>query len=116
MDIALHAGEFSSSLFLREHVIRKVRSALGRLESKVRWVRVFLSDENGPRGGIDTCCRITVALEPGGRVVQYEGRGDSTWSAVARACRSLQYITARAVKRRTRKGRHRRGEWLPEIA
>ena len=45
---------------LREHVERRMQFALGRFAPEVAHVTVRLSDENGPRGGVDKRCHLTV--------------------------------------------------------
>lgn len=42
------------------HVHRRVHFALGRFAARIRNISVRLTDVNGPRGGIDTCCDIRV--------------------------------------------------------
>jgi ribosome-associated translation inhibitor RaiA len=45
---------------LRTLIAGKVASALSRLQVKATNVRVQFSDENGPKGGVDTRCSLTV--------------------------------------------------------
>lgn len=45
---------------LREYAQRRVHFTLRRFANRVEQVRIRLIDVNGPRGGIDTHCRITV--------------------------------------------------------
>ncbi len=47
---------------------RQVGFALGRFEPRIHSVRLRLDDVNGPKGGIDKHCRITVRLRTGGTV------------------------------------------------
>ena len=54
---------------LRRHTERRLLFALSRFDSRIRHVDVVLSDENGPRGGIDKVCRITVSLNQATDVV-----------------------------------------------
>jgi hypothetical protein len=46
--------------------------ALGRFASRVRSITVRLGDLNGPRGGIDKTCAVTVQLERPRRVLVVE--------------------------------------------
>lgn len=57
--------------------------ALGRLVRRVGRVGVYLSDENGPRGGVDKRCRVVVELTPG-RTAVVEGRDRTLRAAVGR--------------------------------
>jgi len=47
---------------LRQHIDRRVGQALNRFEQHVGSVRVALTDVNGPKGGPDKVCRLTVVL------------------------------------------------------
>ncbi len=48
---------------------RRLYSALGRFAASIDQVTVRLSDVNGPRGGIDKHCRISVATRAAGTLV-----------------------------------------------
>ena len=50
---------------LTAHVERRLRFALTRFSGRIGRVNVFLTDQNGPRGGIDKTCRIVVRLRDG---------------------------------------------------
>ncbi len=69
---------------VNRHLEKRARAALGRLAARVSSVTVALSDVNGPRGGEDLHCSVTVELVPNGSV-----RGEATdsdlFSAVGRA-------------------------------
>jgi ribosome-associated translation inhibitor RaiA len=45
---------------LRSLIAGKVSATLGRLQVKATTVRAQFSDENGPKGGIDTRCSLTI--------------------------------------------------------
>lgn len=46
----------------REVAERRLLFALSRFSSKIEQVCAVFSDTNGPRGGVDKSCRITVKL------------------------------------------------------
>lgn len=48
---------------------RQIGYALGRFESRIREVSVHLRDLNGPKGGIDKRCRVTVEFRTGGSLI-----------------------------------------------
>lgn len=90
---------------LKDHVERRVHFALGRFGDKVRKVRVTLEDVNGPRGGVDTLCRIQAHLAPRGTLVIEETRLHA-FSAVALAADRV----GRTMRRRLERwGARRRG-------
>lgn len=48
------------------------RFSLGRVDSRVQLCHFRIFDTNGPRGGVDKCCRITAHLLPSETVVVQE--------------------------------------------
>jgi putative sigma-54 modulation protein len=77
--------------------------ALRRFARRVDRVSVWLIDVNGPRGGIDKCCRIAVRLRPMGSAFVTE-RASDAYAALDRAAGRA----GRAVARRI--GRDHRGK------
>ncbi len=65
MEIELrHAPEGIS-----EYSHRRLAFALGRFRTAIHKVRVRFGDVNGPRGGLDKCCRMSADVVGGRRVV-----------------------------------------------
>jgi len=60
MKIELRFHGIQSSEALRDHTARRVRVHLSRFAREVSTVVVRLADVNGPRGGLDKRCQITV--------------------------------------------------------
>lgn len=60
----------------RGYAIDRVSQALATVATHIRRVTVYLTDENGPRGGLDKKCRVAVLLD-NGRPVTVEARGRS---------------------------------------
>jgi ribosome-associated translation inhibitor RaiA len=87
---------------VHRHLDRRVRASL-RSATDVRAATLSFSDDNGPRGGADLRCTVTLELTPRGSV-----RGEATSSdlmaalgrALARARGSLRRASGRG--RRTR--------------
>lgn len=48
---------------LRQHIERRMGQALDRFDQKVVSMRVAIADVNGPKGGPDKVCRLTVVLQ-----------------------------------------------------
>lgn len=67
IDIQAHHLELDAQQ--REQIQRRASFALSRLSSRIRQIDVHLTDINGPRGGIDTECRVQVRLDSGAPVV-----------------------------------------------
>lgn len=83
---------------LGDYIERRVRFALGRFAGRIDRVAVRLSDVNGPRGGIDKHCRVTVVLSPRG-VVRVEGSGDDPFALVARVAKRAGQAVRRTFGR-----------------
>lgn len=47
---------------LREHIEHRLGFALGRFEGRILTVHARVTDQNGPKGGIDQLCRLEVRL------------------------------------------------------
>ena len=65
----LHASGVEIEQGLREHIERRLTFALARFGSRVLRTVVYLTDNNGPKGGIDKSCLIVVRLRGLGEVI-----------------------------------------------
>lgn len=83
---------------LRTYVERRMRFALGRTSAALGRVVVRLADVNGPRGGEDKRCRVSLTVHPRTRVVVDELDHD-IYAAVDRAAGRAGRAAARAVGR-----------------
>lgn len=88
----------------RGYAIDRVGLALATVETHVRRVTVYLSDENGPRGGADKKCRVAVALDTG-RQVTVETRGDSLLGVVDGAAGKAERVIHEEIHRRNERRR-----------
>ena len=97
---------------LRDHVARKLGLATRRFVGRVERVVVRLVDLNGPRGGVDKRCRMTVRLAESGASFVVEGTDDDPYTAVTlAAARVDERISRVASRRRTaHTGRRARAE------
>src|SRR5215831_20485197 len=90
---------------LRDHAVRRIHLRLRRFARDLLAVRMRLSDVNGPRGGVDKRCQITVLTARVGSFTLDELRPDpyaATNVAVERIARTLVRALERA--RRSRPG------------
>lgn len=60
MIIEVRFRALDASDALREHATRRVHFHLGRFADELSSVVVRISDVNGPRGGVDKRCQLTV--------------------------------------------------------
>jgi putative sigma-54 modulation protein len=81
----------------------KLRTAFDQFGRWIRGVAVAIEDVNGPKGGVDKCCRvsITVPRHPG---VVVEGRGTDLFAVISevldRASVTMSRLHDRRIARR----------------
>ncbi len=92
---------------LRKHIERRVHFALQRFEQHIRTLRVRCRDLNGPRGGIDKSCQLTISLSPAATMVM-ENRSGSAYAAVNRVVDKAAISIARRIKRSDERGKDER--------
>jgi putative sigma-54 modulation protein len=95
MQIDIQARGFKLTEGLRAQAERRVRFALGSASARVHSVVIRLSDESGPRGGVDKRCTIRAAM-PGVPPVVIEQQEADLSIAIDRAADRA----GRAVARR----------------
>jgi putative sigma-54 modulation protein len=99
MRIEFHADGQMLSTDLREHIETALRRAFRRFARRVRAVRVYLWDVNGPRGGADKGVRLIVELAPSGEVLVREIAA-SEFAAVAAAVSRARHAVREELRRR----------------
>jgi putative sigma-54 modulation protein len=109
MRVQIHGRHLEVTLGLRAHGERAVDFALGRFGERVDRVRICMLDINGPRGGIDKCCRITVQLRPSG-MVYLEETGADLYAALNRAVGRAGRAVGRRLHHDRRAPERRRGQ------
>jgi ribosomal subunit interface protein len=63
MQFEIRGRDITISQVQRDHIERRLGFALGRFAGRIRQVHVTVSDLNGPRGGIDKCCKLAISLD-----------------------------------------------------
>ena len=101
----------------RELAERRVRFAMRRLGNEVMLVQVRLADVNGPRGGVDQRCQLSLAIGAGGTVVVSATHGKAAGAlnaALRRATTALlrQFQRHRRSARQT--SRQERSAWVQD--
>ncbi len=102
MKINVRCKGFPSSDHLAEHVSRKVHQHLSRFGHRVDAVETRLSDVNGPRGGRDKRCLVTVHVS-GAPPIHVEELHQDFYAAIDLALVRV----AQAVGRSIQRSRHR---------
>ncbi|QDU19204.1 HPF/RaiA family ribosome-associated protein [Urbifossiella limnaea] len=98
MRVTIRANAVALTAVGREFAEQRLSSALGRAAGHVRSVNVYVADENGPKGGDDTTCRVAVNLDNGPPVfVRHRAAG--LRAAVGGAAERVGQAVARALDR-----------------
>lgn len=84
MLVHVRAQDLSLVVAVQRHLQKRVRAALGPSSGRVASVSLSLSDINGPRGGEDLRCVVTLDLLPRGSL-RAEATDSDIVSAVGRA-------------------------------
>ncbi|OGV74320.1 MAG: ribosomal subunit interface protein [Methylophilales bacterium RIFCSPHIGHO2_02_FULL_57_10] len=96
-DIRTQGFELTDAL--SEHVHRRMIFALHRFHHRLgQRATVHLSDENGPKGGVDMRCVIHVPM-PGRKEVVIREDGDDLYVAIDRAADRMGRTVARRLER-----------------
>jgi len=98
MELEIRSRGFELTEALRTHCERRMGFALDRFAEKLGTVRVRLSDENGPRGGVDKRCRVLIAVRGAGAVV-LEENGEDLYRALDRVADRTEQTLLRVLKR-----------------
>jgi ribosomal subunit interface protein len=98
MRIEIQARNFSLTNALRNHIQRRLGSALSARADHIQRVQVRLSDINGPRGGDDKCCLIQITLPRMADVV-IENTEDNLYNAIDRAAERVSRTLTRKLGR-----------------
>lgn len=103
MQIQICSREIHISQRLRDHIERRIHFALERFAERIRKIRVQLRDLNGPRGGVDKSCQLTIALAPAATLV-IEDRSANAYAAIDSVLDKAANSIVRRLKRKDRRG------------
>jgi hypothetical protein len=96
----------------KRRIRMQLATRLGQAAGLIERITVRFEDVNGPKGGIDTVCRIKVVIS-GRPSIVVEKRTHSHASAFARAVAAIGTAVAREQKRRGLHTGHRPGPSVP---
>ncbi len=115
MRIEIRARHIPLTETLRTHCERRVLFALDRLSDRVKEVVLRLEDTNGPRGGVDKACRVTLRLEHG-KELTLEAKESTLVAAVDKALDRAEHAVIKAVGRAQRQAGEslRTAAWAPD--
>jgi ribosomal subunit interface protein len=98
MQFEIRGMDISMRQALRDHIERRLRFALDRFARRVRQVRVKVGDLNGPRGGIDKCCKLAISLDRSSTIV-VESHASNVYGAVDCVADKAATCIGRILKR-----------------
>lgn len=91
---------------LRQLAERRLMFALSRFESRILQIDLVVNDDNGPRGGIDKACRISVTLRHAADVVVRDKDSDIA-KCVSRAAERAGRAVSRSIAKASTFDRNR---------
>ena len=112
MKLDIQFRGLQTSTALRHHAERKLHASLSRFGQRIRTVEVRIGDVNGPKGGEDKYCRVTLE-SPLGTVSVCKGAEDP-YAAVHLAVDRLERAMARRLERA--RSLRRRQRHAPRLA
>lgn len=98
MFIEIQSRDFALTAPLRSHIRRRLNFALCSKSDYIQRVRVWLSDENGPRGGNDKCCRLQILMHQTQGIVIEDTQSD-LYNAIDRAANRASNTIGRRISR-----------------
>jgi len=101
MQIEIESSHLGEAQGLRAALEHRVRYVFRRMHDKVQQIRVSLHDINGPRGGVDKECRLTLKLDGRGTLVVV-AQADNSALALNNALRRASQSLVRLWQRRRR--------------
>lgn len=107
MKVEVRMRGLQSSSALRDYVMKRIRTQLGRFAHELTHVLVRVGDINGPKGGVDKRCKVT-AMGPRIRFTTVEDVSDDPYSAVDLAVGKVGQTLGRGIERVKQMRRSRR--------
>lgn len=99
---------------LRDYAARRLSFALKRIRHNISAATVHLSDENGPKGGIDKRCLIKLCV-PGLPDIVVTETGHAINATIDRAIHRAAYTVQRLLSRAKSFSRTKYAMPLPEL-
>jgi ribosomal subunit interface protein len=96
-------GNVDVSPALAQYTERRLQVALGRFSRRLPAITVRLTDENGPKGGVDKRCHLAVSMPPSGEMVIEESHVDLYTAIDYAADRAARAVTRALGRRRARR-------------
>ena len=118
MHIEIKSRGFEMTPGLRNYIMRRFTRPLDFARGRAHRASVYLTDENGPRGGVDKRCRIAITLNGRSPLVIWDTQEDMYQAidrAAKRAVNALSRRMAHARRKRQRGPRHARTQFALQL-
>ncbi|NMM27915.1 MAG: HPF/RaiA family ribosome-associated protein [Glaciimonas sp.] len=92
------AKGLKASRLIRDYAARRLDFALNRVWHNIRAVTVHITDENGPKGGVDKRCLIKLSV-PGLPDIVVTETGHTISATIDRAIHRAAYTVQRLLSR-----------------
>ena len=83
---------------LQQHAIDRLEAALGQHQEQIDRVMVRLADLNGPKGGVDQRCQLTICILRQ-RDIIIDERGEDLYATVSLAADRAKNAVGRALEK-----------------
>ena len=93
MQILIRSKGFALTEAIDNHIKSRVESTLSRFESMIKIVEVFVSDVNGPKGGIDKLCVVKIKIDPRSELIIKDKTADLYQAVTSTFSRAKQSLT-----------------------
>ncbi len=98
MLILVHANGFELDWSLRERVVGKMELALARFSARISKVSCYMTDANGPKGGLDKSIRLVVAIDRQPRII-IEEKGEDWFAMLDSVADRVSHNVSRQIER-----------------
>jgi putative sigma-54 modulation protein len=98
MNIDVKFRGLESSAALRDYIVKKIHTHLGRFGHDLTSVTVRVDDVNGPRGGDDKVCKITLKGPRVGSETVFEKTADP-YAAADKAVDTAETVIVKVLER-----------------
>jgi ribosomal subunit interface protein len=98
MQLDIKTNGFSLTDGIRNYATRRMQFALDRNDGHIMHVKLSLADINGPRGGVDKKCQISLALAGHNNIVIEDTEAD-LYVAIDRASDRCARTLARRLEK-----------------
>ena len=98
MRITINAPSDAMRLQFQDSILEQMTKTLARFSKRITRVNVTLNDENGPRGGVDKLCRVSIVMPRLGQL-SASATQESLPVAVAEAAVRVRRLVLTKLKR-----------------